>query len=178
MKALSRVKRDDLPKTDLPAPQLGHEARSSSDDHVALKLWLRLLSCTAQIETELRRRLRSRFRVTLARFDYMAQLYRRPNGLKMGDLTQMLMVTGGSVTGLTDAMEREGLVKRESDPSDRRACIVSMTDEGKRVFRRMAKEHEEWIVELIGALDQRTLRTLHTELGRLRLQLSGLKRTK
>ena len=94
----------------------------------------------------------------------------------MGDLTQMLMVTGGSVTGLTDEMEREGLVKRESDPSDRRAWIVSMTEKGKRVFRRMAKEHEEWIVELIGALDQRSLQTLHTELGRLRLTLSGLGR--
>ena len=31
------------------------------------------------------------------------------------------MVTGGNVTGLTDELEREELVQRESDPADRRA---------------------------------------------------------
>jgi len=39
-----------------------------------------MLSCTTQVTTEIRRRLRRGFGVTLARFDYMAQLHRRPRG--------------------------------------------------------------------------------------------------
>ena len=77
------------------AQELGHEARAHSDDHATLKLWLRLLACTTQVETEIRRRLRGRFGISLARFDYMAQLYRHSEGLKMKALSRCLMVTGG-----------------------------------------------------------------------------------
>ena len=87
------------------ARELGHEARVRAGDHAALKLWLRLLACTTQIEDEVRRRLRARFGVSLARFDYLAQLYRH-GGLKMRDLSRYLMVTGGNITGLTDELER------------------------------------------------------------------------
>src|SRR6187455_1749101 len=106
---------------------LGHEGRAGSGDHAALKLWLRMLASTTQIEAEIRRRLRERFDISLARFDYMAQLYRYRDGLKMRELSRYLMVTGGNVTGLTDDLANEGLVVRESSPSDRRAWIVRLT---------------------------------------------------
>ncbi len=92
------------------AEELGHEARAGHDDHAVLKLWLRMLASTTQIEAEIRKRLRERFDITLARFDYMAQLYRYREGLKMRVLSRYLMVTGGNVTGLTDELEREGVV--------------------------------------------------------------------
>jgi hypothetical protein len=49
--------------------ELGHEARADAGDQMALRLWLRMLSCTTQIEDEIRRRLRARFGISLARFD-------------------------------------------------------------------------------------------------------------
>ena len=73
---------------------IGLEARSASDDHLSLRLWLRLLACSTDIETEIRKRLRARFGITLSRFDYLAQLHRAPDGLKMKDLSRQLMVTG------------------------------------------------------------------------------------
>jgi len=152
-------------------PHLGHEARIQKSDHAALKLWLRMLSCTTQIEDEIRRRLRARFGISLGRFDYLAQLHRHRDGLKMRDLSRYLMVTGGNVTGLTDDLERDGLVVRESSPNDRRAWIVRLTPEGRRTFEEMAREHEAWVVELFGRLDARTVRQLHEQLGELRLQL-------
>ena len=51
------------------AQELGREGRARSEDHAKLKLWLRMLSCTTQVEAEIRRRLRARFDITLARFD-------------------------------------------------------------------------------------------------------------
>jgi hypothetical protein len=84
--------------------ELGHEARADSTDHAALKLWLRMLSCATQIESEIRRRLRANFDISLARFDYMARIYRHRDGLKMNQLSRQLMVTTGNVTGLTDEL--------------------------------------------------------------------------
>jgi hypothetical protein len=64
-----------------------------------LRLWLRLLSCKMLIETEIRRRLRDNFDITLPRFDLMAQLDKSPAGMKLGELSQRLMVSNGNITG-------------------------------------------------------------------------------
>ena len=144
-----------------------------SGDHASLKLWLRLLACTTQVETEIRRRLRRRFGISLARFDYMSQLYRHRAGLKMKALSRCLMVTGGNVTGLTDELERDELVVREQDPADRRSSLVRLTPKGRRAFEAMAKEHEIWILELLGSLDADAVQQLYHALGKLRVQMVG-----
>ncbi len=153
------------------AEELGHEARAGHEDHAMLKLWLRMLASTTQIEAEIRRRLRERFGISLARFDYMAQLYRYEDGLKMRVLSRYLMVTGGNVTGLTDELEREGMVARAPSPDDRRAWIVSLTPTGRRTFETMASEHEQWILEMFSGLDMKTVKQMHTQLGLLRVHV-------
>jgi DNA-binding MarR family transcriptional regulator len=153
------------------ADELGHEARSGGADHAALKLWLRMLACTTQIEDEIRRRLRARFDISLPRFDYMAQLYRQPTGLKMSELSRFLMVTGGNVTGVTDELVREGMVSRQNSPTDRRTWIVCLTPKGRDTFESMAKEHEQWILELFSGMEASTVQTLYSQLGALRVQL-------
>jgi DNA-binding MarR family transcriptional regulator len=126
-----------------------------SDDHRALRLWLRLLTCTQLIERRVRSRLRERFATTLPRFDLMAQLARHPEGLKMNELSRLLMVTGGNVTGIVDQLEGEGLVARVDEPADRRAFRIHLTKAGERSFTDMARAHEEWIVELLAGMTKR-----------------------
>ena len=155
----------------LDAQELGHEARAGSGDHAALRLWLRMLACTTQIEAEIRRRLRARFGISLARFDYLAQLYRYKDGMKMRELSRFLMVTGGNVTGLTDDLAKEGMVVRESSPGDRRAWIVRLTPKGRSTFAAMAEEHERWIRELFAGFDSQAVAALHAQLGTLRVHL-------
>ncbi len=166
------MKRDDASHALLSdAQELGHEARAGTGDHAVLKLWLRMLASTTQIEAEIRKRLRERFDISLARFDYMAQLYRYRDGLKMRVLSRYLMVTGGNVTGLTDELEREGVVQRSASPEDRRAWIVSLTPKGRRSFEAMASAHEEWLLELFEGLDAQAVRQLYAQLGALRVHL-------
>jgi hypothetical protein len=43
----------------LDEQSIGLEARSVHDDHLSLRLWLRLLACSTDIETEIRKRLRA-----------------------------------------------------------------------------------------------------------------------
>lgn len=124
-------------------------SRLTDDHHQSLKLWLRMLSCTVKIENEIRSRLRAQFGITLPRFDLMAQLERHPEGLRMGELSKRMMVTGGNVTGIADQLEQEHLVVRVPDPRDGRAFTVKLTPAGRRAFGRMAAVHEEWIKELL-----------------------------
>ncbi len=167
-----RAPRFDLARL-LDDQSIGLEARVAEADHQSLKLWLRLLACSTQIETLIRRRLRERFAVSLPRFDYLAQLYRHPQGLRMNALSRYLMVSGGNVTGLTDELEKDGLVTREDDPDDRRSYRVCLTADGRRAFEGMAREHEAWVVELFAGLDGSHKRALYEGLGQLRVQLAG-----
>ena len=153
------------------ADELGFEARSATGDHAALKLWLRMLSCTNQIEAEIRRRLRVQFDTSLPRFDYLAQLYRVPEGLRMKELSSHLMVTGANVTSITDELERDGLVTRSSSPTDRRSWIVRLTPLGRGQFETMAHEHEQWILELFSCLDAAALTQVYQQLGALRVHV-------
>jgi len=149
------------------------EARVSDADHQALKVWLRLLACTNRIESEIRVRLRAQFGITLARFDLLAQLERSVSGLKMGELSKRLMVSGGNVTGLTDELEKEGLVLREDDPSDRRAYTVKLTPAGRTLFARMAAAHEQWVIELLGGLSEPDKTQIYRLLAKLKASLAA-----
>jgi DNA-binding MarR family transcriptional regulator len=111
-----------------------------------------MLSTTVMIENEIRNRLRAEFEITLPRFDLMAQLERHPEGLRMGELSKRMMVTGGNITGITDQLEQEELVVRVPDHKDRRAYSVKLTSAGRKAFARMASVHEAWVDELLSAL--------------------------
>jgi DNA-binding MarR family transcriptional regulator len=158
-------------------PQVDAETRVRDDHHASLRLWLRILSCTNQIENRVRQSLQARFDTTLPRFDLMAQLERAPDGLKMSELSQRMMVTGGNVTGITDGLEKEGLVVREVDPADRRVFRVKLTPEGQRQFQRMAAEHEQWVVDLFGGLSQKQKKQLFDLLGELKSHIANAPET-
>lgn len=148
------------------------ETRLAEDHHQAIKLWLRLLTCTNLITAEIRSRLRQEFDTTLPRFDLLAQLERHPEGLKMGELSKRLMVTGGNITGITDQLEREGLVSRVVDPSDRRSFMVRLTPKGHQSFAQMAKIHEGWVIDFFGGLSPAERDTLYRLLAKLKAQVS------
>jgi DNA-binding MarR family transcriptional regulator len=148
------------------------ETRATSEHAPDLRLWLRTLACTNLIENHIRSRLRAEFDITLPRFDLMAQLERSPQGLKMGELSKRMMVTGGNVTGITDQLVAEGLVIREDSPRDRRAYIVKLTAEGRRSFRKMAEAHEKWIVDLFDGMDEKQRSQLYDLLAILKTSAS------
>ena len=115
----------------------------------------------------MRSRLREQFGTTLPRFDLMAQLERHPEGLKMNELSRLLMVTGGNVTAIVDQLEKEGLVERLDEPADRRAFRIRLTRAGEKSFAEMARAHEQWVVELLAGLS----RSEHDELLKLLAKL-------
>ncbi|WP_254067548.1 MarR family winged helix-turn-helix transcriptional regulator [Burkholderia sp. L27(2015)] len=153
------------------------EMSTGADSHMGLRLWLRMLTTTNLVQTELRTRLRTEFNSTLPRFDLMAQLERHPDGLKMSEISRRLMVTGGNVTGITDQLEKEALVVRDVDPNDRRSISVRLTPAGRTLFDKMAIAHEQWVVEMFGGLGLDEKVRVHQRLGKLKKHLiDNLKR--
>jgi DNA-binding MarR family transcriptional regulator len=127
-------------------------AHESDGAHLELRIWLRLLSCATRIEKALNARLRKEFNTTLARFDLLAQLARKPDGATMSEVSELLMVSNGAITALVQKLEADGMIHREVDSEDRRTFRLSLSQEGAREFGRMARRHEEWVIALIGEL--------------------------
>ena len=154
---------------------LDHESRIGHDDHQAIRLWLRLLTCANLIERHLRHRLRAEFDITLPRFDLMAQLAREPQGLTMGDLSQRMMVSGGNVSGIATQLEKEGLISREPVSGNRRAFCVTLTAAGNKRFAEMAIAHEGWIVDCLGELSDADYEHLMALLKDIKSGVSSIK---
>ena len=144
------------------------DGTTAAEHPEALRLWLRMLTCTQLIEKQVRGGLRDQFETTLPRFDLMAQLERSRDGLKMNELSRRMMVTGGNVTGITDQLVGEELVERVPVQGDRRAYRVRLTPRGRRMFADMAQAHEAWVVEAFSGLQVREVATLHRLLGKVK----------
>ena len=157
---------------------LDTETRVTAQDHHALRLWLRLQACSNLIQGQIRSRLRNQFDITQPRYDLMAQLERSPKGLKMGELSKRMMVTGGNVTGITDQLVAEGLVLREDNPKDRRAYIVKLTPQGHEAFAKMAAVHEKWVIEFFDGMKEMDRHQLYFLLASLKAHMKTISSAK
>ena len=155
----------------MTTPASDPETRLHGDDHDALRLWLRLFTCTTMVERTIDQTLKRAFGSSLARFDVLAQLDRAPDGLRMGELSAGTLTTNGNVTWLVAALEGEGHVKRRTAADDRRAVVVRLTAAGRRHFATMAREHEALIIGLLDGLSATERRTMHALLGTVKQHL-------
>jgi DNA-binding MarR family transcriptional regulator len=135
-----------------------HDTLDSSKQE--LRVWLRMLSTTKLISQEIRRRLRAEFGATLPQFDLLAQLYREPEGLRLGEISKRTMVTNGNITGLVERLEGDGLLVRETPGDDRRVTVARLTEAGRLAFAEMARVHESWLREMMIDVDQSAISSL------------------
>lgn len=138
-----------------------------------LRLWLKVLKATRAVEAEIRENLRQDFATTLPRFDVMAALSRHPDGLKMSELSGVLRVSNGNVTGIVERLVDDGHVRREKVPGDRRASRVLLTPEGLAEFGRQAAAHEGWIDQMFDAVPEDAVPTLSEALEQVAQRLDS-----
>ena len=108
--------------------------------------------------------------VTYARMRLLGTLH--CNGPQiMSDISDELGVTRRNVTALVDALEDEGLVRRLPHPTDRRATVVELTEQGGRTMDTLYDEHRRAVADLFAGLTQEDRRELVRLLGLLRGRL-------
>ena len=148
-------------------------ARRESDSKARLRLWIRLLRASRLVESVARERLKSQFNATLPRFDVMAALYRKADGMLMSEISRFLMVSKGNVTGIVDRLVSDGLVVRSQRNGDRRTSFVSLTRRGRAAFAEMASAHERWVDELLAGLSVRDAEQMSAKLKSFRSDWEG-----
>ena len=135
-----------------PAAALPDRLGGAPDGKRSLRLWLRLLTCSHTVEQTIAQRLRDEFSSTLPRFDMLSALDRAGDtGLTMGEVSRMLMVSNGNVTGLAQRLKADGLIEHLPG-ADRRVQRVRLTSQGRVRFAAMAAAHEHWIEALLADL--------------------------
>ncbi len=118
------------------------------------------------LDADLRRR-----RLTAAQFNTLLVLRAAwPDGLRMGEIGERLVVTKSNVTGLVDRLEKKGLVER-GNQADRRATAVRLTEDGAGLLDRTIPKHIELLSELTDCLTTEEKRQLIRLLTKLRRRL-------
>lgn len=74
------------------------------------------------------------YNVTPPQFALMAFLARQ-DGISQTTLVEKTEIDRTTLGGLIDRLEQAGTVRRESDPHDRRAFLIYLTDDGRRLQR-------------------------------------------
>lgn len=90
--------------------------------------------------------------LSMARLRVLYQLT-TTSAIRMGELSACVDVAPRTMTSTVEAMERDGLVRRRPDPSDRRATIVSITEAGRRSFHEGQRQQAAAVADVFEALD-------------------------
>jgi MarR family 2-MHQ and catechol resistance regulon transcriptional repressor len=143
------------------------EQSGKTDDLSGIHLWLVLWKAARAVEAQAQRSI-ARFGMVQSDFGVLeAVLHRGPLSAKQ--LGAKVLLTSGSVTAAIDRLAARGLVRREDDARDRRACIVHLTAAGRRMIERAFAQHRKEMEEALAEFsmqDRRALLPLLRRLGR------------
>lgn len=156
-----------------PVSLLPEKHDDAVSEPAAVRLWLRLLTCSLTIEKRIRRRLVEEFDTTLPRFDVLAALDRRKDSMTMGELSQALLVTNANLTALVRQLQSQGYLEMKRDPEDRRSWLVSITKTGRSHFRKVATEHHHWIMGMFSGMSATHSEQLYALLAELKDSLAA-----
>jgi DNA-binding MarR family transcriptional regulator len=104
--------------------------------------------------------------LTLARTKILVQLERR-GPTRQSVLATEFGVAPHTITDIVDALERDGLVARQPDSTDRRAKLVALTGRGETALAAAASTRERLVKQIFGGLDPADRATLIRLLGAL-----------
>jgi len=99
-------------------------------------------------------------------------------GCGQQELSRLLLVSRANVTGLIDGLIRKGLVQRTPDESDRRACIVKISQKGERLLDSILPQYHIRISKIYSALNNAEKKIFNRVMGKLRITLDALEKQK
>ena len=113
------------------------------DDSV-LDTWRAFLNAHARVTRAISRDLTAAGLPDLSVYDALWTLYKQP--LRVNQLADEVVLSPTAMSRFVDRLERDGYVRREPDPEDRRALQVTITDDGRKLLKRMWPIYERGIV--------------------------------
>jgi len=114
---------------------------------VETRVWLRILSLESTIFSQLNGALSAEYGLSVAKFEFLAQVERYPEGITLGRISENLKVTSGNVSGLVSRLLADGLITKKMAQEDRRSFIVRFTPKGKKLFDKANALHAATLEE-------------------------------
>jgi DNA-binding MarR family transcriptional regulator len=111
------------------------------------------------------------YSISEGRFRVLTYLLDRGQPTSHSDIANASGVTKGTVTGLVDGLERDGLVRRCPCPVDRRVTYIELTDEGNLALKRILPGHLKRLSALVGGITEAEQLTLNQLLEKVRTRL-------
>jgi DNA-binding MarR family transcriptional regulator len=137
-------------------------------DEDEIAAWRAFLNAHALVTRRISRELADAGLPDLSWYDLLWALYRQPErSLRVNELAREVVLSPTAMSRFVDRVEAAGHVRREPDPSDRRALQVTITDSGVELLRRM------WPVDASG-IEQYFVTPLGRSLPRTRTLLEGV----
>ena len=127
-----------------------------------LAAWRGFLRAHAAVTRQLDSELVERHGLSLSSYEVLLYLSAAPAGsMRMSELADSVLLSRSGLTRLVDRLERDGLVRRESCPSDLRGFNALITDEGRELFATARRTHLAGVHErFLGRFSREELRTL------------------
>ena len=97
--------------------------------------------------------------ITSSQFSVLDVLYTKGE-MRICELIEKVLSTSGNMTVVVKNMEKKGWLYRKGCPKDKRAFLVGLTDEGKKIFENLLPEHRKEIEETYGILSDEERREL------------------
>lgn len=91
--------------------------------------------------------------LTTSQFGVLEVLYHKGD-LRICDIIKKTLSTGGNMTVVIDNLQKDGLVSRYPDPSDRRATLISITEKGKQLIDDIFPKHIDTLNEIYDVLSK------------------------
>jgi len=132
--------------------------------------WGALMLLHRSVLQSLDTELRDAHGLAVTEFDVLITLFNAPDQrLGMSDLADRVLLSPAGTTHLVTRLERDRLVRREVDPTDRRKWFTVLTKEGDRALRAARRTHNDvlrWtLLTVTSPSDRRTLRRLWNRLS-------------
>ncbi|MBS4804216.1 MAG: MarR family transcriptional regulator [Clostridium sp.] len=97
--------------------------------------------------------------LTISQFGVLEALYNKGN-LRICELIEKMLTTSGNITVVIKNLEKDGFIKRNIDPEDKRSCIISITDKGKDIIESVLPNHINNIKNIFDVLSDEEKVTL------------------
>lgn len=147
---------------------MGTHYQGSEKEVKTLNAFIKLMRATDSLNNRLNRQL-SDAGLTVSQFGVLeALLHIGP--LNQKALAEKLLKSGGNITLVIDNLEKNGWVKRQKDPEDRRSMLINLTEEGEDFISSYFPQHVERIMSEFDVLSNDELEQLSAICKKLGLQ--------
>lgn len=109
----------------------------------------------------------SKYGLSFSQFMVLEVLYSKGK-LSISEVRDAILSSVGTISLVVSNLEKRGYIKRESNPNDKRICILSLTDIGRDVIAKIVPENENMIndyMEILNSDEKENLVNILKKLG-------------